>query len=246
MQTNVKVRVQANGGKYLGPALAATPPTLAVTVNGQQQSLIWTFPTCSSGVVSAAAQDGASPNPIVVTPGDSPYTSGTYYLLPSPDAATDPALVVPLDLPEGETYVNFTVTAYAPQQVTASVDVPLTGGNDYTADPGVVVLVPGLRVTNVAVLPIDNTLLVVTANVAMMCGCAITPDGANPLPAEPYWPAYEFEVYAQAGSSQAVPLACTGTSLFQGVVPGAPGQPITLSANQPAMPGNSNKVVLPG
>lgn len=239
MKTNVKVRVQANGGKFLGPALAATPPTLTVTVNGQHPIVDQAFPTCSSGVVSATSQSGASPNPIVVTdaPGPSPYKPGTYYLLPPPNPATDPVLDVTLDLPDGETSVDFTVTAYAPQPVVTTMTVTLPGPDD------VVVLVPGLRITNVAVLPIDPKLLVVTANVAMMCGCAITPDDANPLPAEPYWPAYEFEVYAQVGSSAAVRLACTGTSLFQAAVPAAQGQPVTVWASQPALAGNSNKVV---
>lgn len=246
MQTNVKVRIQAKGGKYLGPALAATPPTLTVTVNGQEQISNLTFPTCSSGVVSSQRQPSASPHDIVVSepPVPSKYTPGTNYLLPSPDPAIDPALIVTLDLPPGSTAVELSATAYAPQKVTASVTVPLIGGEDRTADPGIVVLVPGLRITNVAVLPIHSELTVVTANVAMMCGCAITPDVVQTLPAEPYWPAYEFEVSARIGSSPAVPLVCTGTSLFQGALRVRyTGQSVVIRADQPAVAENCNEVV---
>ena len=245
MQTKIKVRVQAKGGKYLGPALAATPPLLTVTVDGQQQIRNLQFPTCGSGVVSSRPEPSASPHHIVVSKPSLPskYTPGTYYLLPTTDPATDPALVVTLDLPAGTTPVEFSATAYAPQEVTASVTVPLVGGQDRTADPGIVVLVPGLRITNVAVLPVNAQVTVVTASVAMMCGCAITPEFVQTLPAEPYWPAYEFEVTARLGSSPAVRMACTGTSLFQAAVPVRySGQSVVVRADQPGVPGNRNEV----
>ncbi|MGH9418804.1 MAG: hypothetical protein ACRD3J_02425, partial [Thermoanaerobaculia bacterium] len=52
---------------------------------------------------------------------------------------------------------------------------------------------------------------------AMMCCCAITPDDA--LPAEPYWPAYEFEIGAQVQGYGEVTLQCTGTSTFEATLP---------------------------
>lgn len=231
----MNVRVQANGGKFLGPALAATPPKLTVSVNGMKPYVDVPFPTCSSGAVVPNPDGRGSPYPIIVTspPPGTPYEKHTNYLVPPSDANVDPVLRVLLELP-GPTDVDFTVTACAPQPVVKTTTVTLPGPKD------IVLLVPGLRITNVTIFPLeDGKHAVVTANVAMMCGCAITPDHPHPTPKEPYWPAYEFEVFAQVGSVR-TSLSCTGTSLFQGEVQATPGQQVTISAKQLSIPENYN------
>jgi hypothetical protein len=247
MSTNVKVRVQSNGGKYLGAAVAKTPPVLTVTVPGFPPIGPMVFPTSNSGVVCPSQSAGASPIPIVVEPGPGEgYKPGTYYLLPPCDPFTDSALIVPLPLPDTPTHVTFSVTAFAPQPVTLTMGATLTGGQDYTADPGIILRVPGLRITDAAVAPAPGG-STVTANVAMMCGCMITPENPATIPAEPYWPAYEFNVTCQiAGAATApIPLTCIGTSLFEAVtnLPYPAGQDITVFAEQPSM-SNANSVTV--
>ena len=240
--TNVKVRVQANGGKYLGAAVAATPPTLTVTWKGGELGPL-TFPTSNSGVICPKGGPSASPHTITVgdCAGAPGYNPGTYYLLPSCDPFTDPALIVSLPI-SGTVDVTFQVTAYAPQAVHGSATVSLTAGEDYTADPGVIVVVDGLRLT----AQVAITGLQVTANVTMMCGCAITPNGVKEPAAEPYWPACEFVVTAQdaLGMNPAVELECTATSTFTGTLPSPVpmGEYVIVKAGQPKLKGNTNSV----
>lgn len=220
--TLVKVRVQANGGKYLGPAVAGGPPLVTVSWPFRPPIGPIIVPTGSSGQVVCAKSEpppNASPYPIVVQPTTVPndYTPGTYYLVP-PDVGPDSALVVALDLPQGvATPVTFSVQAFSTAPVSASATAIVTGGVNQTADPGVVVLVPGLRITNFAAITgVFGTRI--TANVAMMCGCTITPNDVRPK--EPYWPAYEFSVAAQVQDYvELVPLVCTGTSFFETTLP---------------------------
>lgn len=247
MSTNVKVRVQSNGGKYLGAAVVKTPPVLTVTVPDYAPMGPMVFPTSNSGVVCPDESAGASPYPIVVEagPGEG-YRPGTYSLLPPCDPFADSALLVALPLPDTATNVTFSVTAYAPQPVTVTKEVMLTGGQDYTADPGIVIQVPGLRITGVTVAPTPEG-STVTANVAMMCGCMITPENPGSVPAEPYWPAYEFDVRFQivGAATSPIPLTCVAASLFQAVtnLPYPAGQDITITADQPSL-GNSNAVTV--
>ena len=241
MQTNVKVRVQAHGGKYLGPALDSAPPLLWVQMPYSAPIGPFEFPTPSSGEVYKQPSSSTSPYPIIVQPTTVPndYTPGTYYLGPAnPQPNPDSYLIIALDLPPMPTPVTFIAHAFAPQPVLGRAAATLIGGNDYTAEPGVVVVVPGLRMT---ALQASGT--TVTADVAMMCGCQITPNGAASSVAEPYWPAYEFNVTAQV-AGMAVNLACVGNSSFAGTLPpGIPaGTPVTVTAVQQTT-GNVNSVM---
>ena len=243
MQTNVKVRVQANGGKYLGPALDAAPPMLTIDVPGMPPLGPLTFPTGSSGQVYTTSGPGMSPYPIVVQPlPGSPYHPGTYYLGPQttpPLPAVDSFLIVSLELPPGQTTVTFHVQAFSPYPAGGFATATLAGGGDYTAEPGVVVVVGGLRLTEVVAARTT-----ITANVAMMCGCMITPNDDASVK-EPYWPAYEFEVTAEFfGCAPPVRLQCTAPSTFQAPLPpGVPvGTPVRVVAAQAAT-GNRNEVL---
>lgn len=244
MQTRVKVRVQANGGKYLGPAVAGDAPMLTVTIPDAAAPLgPLVFPTGSSGEVypSSPPRRGLSPH-------STGYTPGTYLLgAQTTPPLFDSYLVVVLDLPAGQTNVRFDVQAFSPQPVNGSTSVTLTGGVDLLEEPGVVVLVNGLRVTNVAAY-VDGNTTNITANVAMMCGCMITPDTIPPKSvAEPYWPAYEFAVTANVFGFAQIALACTDVSkpsVFTGSLPYAvPEGTVVSIAAQQEVTGNRNVAV---
>jgi hypothetical protein len=135
-----------------------------------------------------------------------------------PSSGPDSCLIVALDLPKGAaTEVTFGVQAFSTAPVSASANAIVIGGVNQIGEPGVVVLVPGLRITDV-VATSGTSGTTITANVAMMCGCAITPDDAPP--AEPYWPAYEFYIGAWIPDFEnLVTMDCTGTSTFKATVP---------------------------
>jgi hypothetical protein len=249
--TKIRVRVQAHGGKYLGPAVATTPPQLTVLIGGTPVGPSQTFPTASSGTVVQDYVVGASPHTIIVEsePKKTPYypTPGTYWLVAPDEGEAD--LIVSLDLEE-PTAVEFRVTAFASndesQPVFGSVTLTLAPGVDYTRlQPGLVVPVHGLRVFAVSAAYDSSTGLVnVQATVEMMCGCPITlQPRTQPIPkgVEAYWPSNEFEVTAyffrRAVVVGSVTLSCTyTTSLFSGSAAMPAGTNlVVVSAIQPGM-----------
>jgi hypothetical protein len=249
--TKVRVRAQAHGGKYLGPAVASTPPELTVVIGGTPVGPPQTFPTASSGTVVSAYTIGASPHTIVVEPEPkkTPYypTPGTYWLLAPDEGEAD--LIVSLDLAE-PTAVEFRVKAFASddesQSVYSSVTMTLAPGVDYThLQPGLVVPIHGLRVFALsAAYDSSKGVVNVLATVQMMCGCPITQQPrTTPVTAsvEPYWPSNEFEVTAyflrRAEIVGSVGLSCTEvTSQFSGSTSLPAGTyRVIVSAIQPGM-----------
>lgn len=226
--TSVLVRAQAAGGKFLGKAVCGSPPTLSVLLNGQQVAS-GTFTTASSGTVVPATGPGAGILQVLANPNPQVYKPGYYSVEPgSPDSA----LTVQLPLTSSPQTFDFIVTAYNGDTTTTtgSISVPLSTGNV----PNVTVPVPGLRITNATAVASSGT--VVTASVAMMCGCMITPIHAKP--AEPYWPETEFAVTANG-----VPMICIGNSIYTVTLPLAV-KTVTIAAKQPAVPGNQNSVTI--
>ena len=214
MNTPVRVRAQANGGKYIGPAVA-TPPSLSVFVDGRMLIPDVTIPNLASGTVVNEEDATSSPHTIVVQPpGAENVPPGRYWLDPPADGQAD--IIVTLPLPE-PAYVEFRVEAYAPQPVQSSVTELIEPGGSYTANPGIVVPVPGLYVPQFTAT-CQNGTVTVQAKVQMMCGCPITLPPA-PAKVEPYWPSYEFEVTASfvmlGALPVSVPMKCTGTDEFK-------------------------------
>lgn len=220
INTPLRIRVQAHGGKYLGPAVPQ--PSVAIAVPYQPPGKLMAVPNGTSGTVSPTRSARSSPYPIVVQPpGVGHYKPGTYYLDPEPPAGSgqsplnylDVTLSLPTDKPSD---VLFTVTA---GEVTISTTVTIAAGDTrYAGDPGLVLVVPGLRITNTSVVSTAHGSQV-TASVAMMCGCEIGADDA--APAEPYWPAYEFGVFASYPGLPLAPLFCTDPktlSVFSGTL----------------------------
>ena len=222
--TQVKVRVQARGGKILGPAATVKQPLLSVRNVLTGQTLISDAPmnNGSSGTVVPESQfnDSVSRNAIVVQP---PAVSPTYpvpgpYWLEVPDGQGE--LVVQLHLAE-PSLLEFRATAYAPDPVYASATMWVVPGVQLLADPGLVLTIAGLYATVDA--SASNGTVSISANVTMMCGCPITVQPSQTLPSnmEPYWPSTEFTVTAQlradGGTSvYAFPLTCKSTSTFTG------------------------------
>lgn len=218
MKTYVKVRAQAHGGKYIGPAVKQ-PPVLNWTYNGQVYGP-QTFDNSNSGTVTHDYQLGVSPYTITVE-GITQPPAGTYWLLP-PSQPGQAETTVCLDIEEPVT-VDFTVTAYATNDQSAprygSVSMAVLPGGDYTqVQPGLVVPVKGLRVYDFTASPQPGNAVSLSATVQMMCGCPITIPPA-PSGVEGYWPDNEFEVAAyflkpNTGILGPYPLACNGTSSF--------------------------------
>jgi len=219
--TAIKIRVQARGGKILGPAVTAPRLTVRNAVTGE---VLYDQPmnNGSSGTVEPQAQFSGdiSREIVIVQPTVDSPTPGPYWLLPDANEGqaiarfrlTQPALLV------------FTATAYAPEPVTASATMYMTPGMQLLEEPGLVLTIAGLSVT--ATVTAKNGTANVTATVRMMCGCPITPRPIPPpppgqSPPEPYWPYTEFQVSAQLRgnggfSVYAFDLACTDTDTFTG------------------------------
>lgn len=246
--TTVTVRAQALGGKFLGAAVKSTPPVLQV-FQGQTP-----FPVAQQFVTQDSGQVGPlGPNttgyPIIVQPNPNPkiYQPGTNYLAPaSSETQADSFAIVSLPLTAQPVAYTFVVTAAntdTGSTVTSSITVELWTGSPLLNEPGVVVPIPGLRITSASAVPAPTGTLV-TANVAMMCGCTITPTEPLTAPAEPYWPASEFLVTATVDRYPPLPLACTGNSVFTGLLAVPFGQPVLIAAQQIGNAENSNAVIV--
>lgn len=246
--TTVIVRAQALGGKFLGAAVASTPPVLQVFQGKTPFPVAQQFVTQDSGQVGPSGPSTTG-YPILVQPNPNPavYPPGTYFLAPASSATqADSFATVDLPLTAQPAAYTFLVTAAntdTGSTVTSSVTVELWTGSPLLNEPGVVVPIPGLRITGASAKPAPSGTMV-TVNVTMMCGCAITPIEPSPAPKEPYWPASEFLVTATIGSSPPFTLACTGTSVFTATLPVPFGQPLLIAAQQTGNAQNSNAVIV--
>ena len=206
--TTILVRVQARGGKFLGPDInfsyvwvkdAATGTVLAEGAAGSGQADSGNLcpdaaaSTCpdvlpangsSTGVV--LTYDTPSPAPVVRYLTANPYQpkagTGTACFLASFDLA-QPAL---LEI----------VAAGADQQYRGSGTMWAAPGMQLVDEPGYVVEIPGLAVTVKNVYRVKDAAEVV-AKVTMMCGCPIDSAATAKNPAFIPWPVNEFEVNAQ-------------------------------------------------
>lgn len=210
--TQIKVRVQAHGGKFLGPKVA--PPALVVRVAGMTVNLFeGTFDNSASGTVVASPDPTASPNAILVPPpptGASVFYpgAGAYFVEPPEDAA---ALVASFDL-DAPAILEFIATTGS---VSTSAMMAVYPGMQLLEDPGFILTFPGL-LTSITSASYDGKNVSVEASVEMMCGCPITPNPTTaPADTEPYWPSYAFNVTAHVAGQQ-IPLACTAVNTFSG------------------------------
>jgi hypothetical protein len=228
----VRVRVQAVGGKSLGPH--AHSPVLMVTANGETS--IWKIPNGSSGTVVPQQSSDTTPFPIVVQP--DPIKSkwypkpGTYWLEPPADGESDVVVSIPL---KTATEVQFRVEAFNPNPVYTTVTQKIEPGESLL-EPGLTIPVPGLLVAEFTATPVGPGLTMLEATVQMMCGCPVTKIPTDAAPSvEPYWPSTEFEVTARFASDVTATLHCVDTNTFAAVVarPAGPCE-VVLTAYQPS------------
>lgn len=246
--TSVLVRVQAKGGKFLGPDAGYSRVTLRDAASGSV--LAQGIASGSSGNLSSTFYPSSTRQPVVTTQGTGAQSLLWLSALPPtiPPAAGFQAM---LDL-DAPTLVQFTADALTegvPNGHSVTETMWLTPGADLGAEPGVVLVIPGL-IVNVLSATVTGASLSVTAWVSMMCGCKIDPT----LP----WLPTEFAVTAtvtDAGGSPVAqaPLAFQTTSTFgtaQPVaLPGPGTYTLAVEAVQPAE-GNvgsaSTTVTVPG
>jgi hypothetical protein len=195
--TRVLVRVQARGGKFLGPNVNYAQITV---LDGERVVSGPVLASGNSGTVDPKSGDpiaaGASRDVIVVQPTTGGPPAGAYWLLPSPSGAAGAIVGITLMKPA---LLEFRATALydTPNPVTASAMMWVVPGSDLVREPGLLLSIPGLYVS-VAQPAVDVNQVTVTATVKMMCGCPITwptwPQASGGP--EPYWPYPEFDVLA--------------------------------------------------
>lgn len=232
METRVLVRVQARGGKFIGPDGGYALVTLREAVSGE--ILAQRIATGGSGDLSTTFTPGASRD-VIVTPGGE---GQTVQWLSAP--AGTAGLLATLDL-HRPTLVEFsaeTLSNGIPNGHVVRQQMWLTPGLHLDQEPGVVLVMPGLNVQilspDVAAAPTDS--LSVTAWVSMMCGCKI----AEQSP----WLPGEFHVHARVRAvggdfTEQVRLAFQATSTFVTSAPlalpaGAGSYELVVDAAQPA------------
>jgi hypothetical protein len=232
LPAQVKVRLQARGGKILGPAVQQPLLTVKNLTRKEIPITDEKFNQESSGTVVSSFEDGVSRNAIVVEPPKiSPTypTPGPYWLQPPVGQEQGQGeLIVQLYLDE-PTQLEFIATAYAPYPVYSSATLWVLPEMQLLDDPGLVLTIEGLY-TTVTASAAGGTVSI-DATVKMMCGCPITPQPPLPPPSPPppagtemFWPSSEFNVMAQIRLKNSstdwtpVPLSCSGVSTFSGSV----------------------------
>lgn len=173
--TSILVRVQAKGGKFIGPDAGYSLVTIKEAASGE--ILAQGIATGGSGNLLQSFVPSATRNPVVTT-----QLTGAQSLLwlsalpPTIPPAAGYFATLDIDAP---TLVEFTAEgltdtgAGSGQSVTQTMWI--TPGADLTAEPGLVLVVPGLIVKNVSVTG-DASATNVTATITMACGCPIDTD----------------------------------------------------------------------
>jgi hypothetical protein len=219
MQTSVLVRVQAKGGKFLGPDAGYSQVTLKQVDTGEV--LAQGTASGSSGNLLAAFVPSATRQPVVTT-----QSSGAQSLLwlsalpPTIPPAAGFVATLDLDAPLLVSFIADALTDGAPNGHSVTETMWITPGADLTAEPGMVLVIPGL-IVNVLTATVSGSDLTVTAWVTMMCGCKIDPT----LP----WLPTEFAVTATVTDATGQQVAQTALAYQTTSTFGTPtSQPIAL------------------
>lgn len=246
--TQVLVRVQAKGGKFLGPDAGYAQVTLRNATSGEvlAQGIADGGAGALSGSFSPAAARQAIVTPL--------FGTETVLWLSAPAGQPTAGLTASLAL-DAPTLVEFSAASLTngePNGHTVSQTMWVEPGVDLTEEPGVVLVMPGLIVTILeTAVSAGEPALSLTARVTMMCGCKIDPT----LP----WLPAEFSVTAtvtDAGGKVVAqaPLAFQAMSLFDTAAPlalpaGHATYTLTVNAAQ-AAEGNvgsaSTPITVPG
>jgi hypothetical protein len=225
--TTILIRVQARGGKFLGPN--AKPTEISVLDGGN----VIFGPVLTSGDSGTTDPNTGAPFPptasrdvIAVAPTDGGPPAGAYWLTPDDSTAGVVATFI-LDCPS---LLEFRATTT--NGITTSTMMWVVPGMQLTTEPGLLLSVPGLLVSVSATV---GAQIDVTATVTMMCGCPITTPTWPQNGPEPYWPEPEFQVFATLESvTQQMTFSTTNTFTTSFPVPETSGSTITVYALQQA------------
>ena len=217
MQTRVLVRVQAKGGKFLGPDAGYSQVTLRDAASGNV--LAQGIASGGSGNLSGTFHPSATRQAIVTT-----QSTGAQSLLwlsampPTIPPAAGFAATLDLDAPTLVQLTADALTGGKPNGHSVTETMWLTPSADLSAEPGVVLVIPGL-IVNVLSATVAGSSLSVTAWASMMCGCKIDPT----LP----WLPTEFAVTTSVADASGNPVA-QATLAFQTTSTFGTAQPISL------------------
>jgi len=209
MQTSILIRVQARGGKFLGPDIGYATVTVR---NAQTGQVLASGPAGTtgndSGNLTLTPSSGASSGVVLTYPGPQ-----VWYLTAKPGQTAFFHASFDLTTP---TLVEISAQA---RGIASSGTMWIEPGSQLNAEPGYIVTMPGLAVDIIAVKA-ANKAFAVSAKVTMMCGCPINDRQTDPTgPIQ--WPSSEFEVWAELRSGGVVTRGTLGlqqTSIFSGSV----------------------------
>ena len=199
--TSILIRVQARGGKFLGPDIGYSFVTVRNAATGEL--LAQSVASGDSGQIGTDFSSSASTNVIV-----SGLTSTVNWLSatsgsPSPTAGF--LATFDLDQPAMIEIAAAGITNGIPNQATTSARMWIWPGAQLTQEPGVILEMAGLNVEilepNPAQPPAAGQPIAVTAWVTMMCGCKIADDLS--------WPTGEFTITASLLDANATTSAST-------------------------------------
>jgi len=222
MNTTVLVRVQARGGKFLGPDIGYSLITVRNAVTGAL--LAQGVATGDSGNLGASYSAGASFDTVVTFP-PAPATPIVQFLAPDSTTASFVA-TFDLDAPALVEISAAAMTNGIPNEHAISTRLWLWPGASLTQEPGLVLTLPGLNVEFITPGPSDKpsgTSLDVSVWVTMMCGCEISDLPPNSKSGPWEWPQQEFDVQAMLFDTNGAcvanqQLTLAATSIFGGTI----------------------------
>jgi hypothetical protein len=216
MQTSILIRVQARGGKFLGPDIGYSTVTVR---NAQTGQILASGPAGTagqdSGKLSLAVGNSVSSGVVLTYPGPQ-----VWYLTATP--GTTAFFEARFDIAQ-PTLVEISAQA---RGIASSGTMWVEPGCQLNTEPGYIVTMPGLAVDIIAVKA-ANDAFAVSAKVTMMCGCPIDDQKTDPKGPIP-WPSSEFDVWAEVrrgGIVTRATLDLQETSIYGGSVkrPPTPG-----------------------
>jgi hypothetical protein len=180
--TSLLIRVQALGGKFLGPDIGYAYVTVRDVLTGG--ILAQGVAAGDSGVLPSTPPPAPQQQPPAGVPNGAIFLNGLAYWLGIDDTTAGFTATMELDAPAlAEISASTIVNGLPSDEHVVRTRMWLIPGQDLTANPGLVLVIPGLNVEILTPSPVVSGEL--QAWVTMMCGCKV---GAA------YWPASDFTV----------------------------------------------------
>ena len=217
MNTSILIRVQARGGKFLGPDIGFSTVTVRNAQTGQvlQSGAAGTTGN-DSGNLSQTVSNNASSGVVLTYPGPQ-----VWYLTSNPGKTAFFRANFDIANP---TLIEISAQA---RGIMSSGLMWIEPGSQLLTEPGYIVTMPGLAVDIIAVKA-ANGAFAVSTKVTMMCGCPINDQQTDPKgPIQ--WPSSEFEVWGElrlngVAVTKSAPFTLQQTSIYGGAVPWPPSK----------------------